>query len=218
MIDYAPLIRKVRFPRQLVAFSAVATQLVDVRGDARVLIVARVVARARGARHVLARGPARAAGRRLVVRARRCAGVAERRLPGRRAPRRGGAPALVLPDADPLPVRADRRRRGARDARRRPALGKPGDAADRGAARAALGGRRCRPLADMSTSSSRRRSRSRSARGSSAASTTGSRSSCDGDPAVVRAPVEEPRLAPRRPAAGSPATGSTQSRPTPVTS
>ena len=39
MVDYSELIRKVRFPRQLVAFSTVATQLVDLRSDAGVLFV-----------------------------------------------------------------------------------------------------------------------------------------------------------------------------------
>ena len=115
---------------------------------------------------------------------------AERRLPRRRAPGRGAAAAVVLPDADPLLVLAVPGPRPHPDAGA--PLREPDHAADRGDPRRRCARADCRAPATWSISSSLRSSRSRSARWSSRASTTGSRSSSDDDPSVV-----EPRLAAR---------------------
>ena len=59
MLAWSGLIKKVRFPRQLVAFSVVATQLVTFAVMLAILIVLSLAHGARGARHGLARAPAR---------------------------------------------------------------------------------------------------------------------------------------------------------------
>ena len=59
MVDSADLIRKVRFPRQLVAFSVVATQAVTFAVMLVILIVLSLVFVPGGARDRLARDPAR---------------------------------------------------------------------------------------------------------------------------------------------------------------
>ena len=59
MIDYAELIKKVRFPRQLVAFSVVATQLVPFAAMLAGLIVVDAIVLPRDARHGAALDPDR---------------------------------------------------------------------------------------------------------------------------------------------------------------
>ena len=103
MIDSAELIKKVRFPRQLVAFSMVATQAVTFAVMIAILIVLSLVFVPDGAVDRLAGDPARASSfvgaRRRAVAARR---LPERALPRRRAHPHRGAAAVVLPHADPL--------------------------------------------------------------------------------------------------------------------
>ena len=71
LLDNANLIRKMRFPRQLVPLSIVATQLVALRGDAASCCSSlNFVAAAARARDRVARDPARRADRLLVARAR----------------------------------------------------------------------------------------------------------------------------------------------------
>ena len=106
LVDGAPLVKKVRFPRQLVPLSVVATQLVTFAAMLAVLIVVDVIVHPGDARNVPARDPARrssssrsSAALSLAV---ACANVVFRdveHLVTR------GAPAVVLPDADPLQPR-----------------------------------------------------------------------------------------------------------------
>ena len=105
LLENANLIRKVRFPRQLVPLSIVATQLVGFAVMLAIVVALSLALRARGAGHRLARDPARGA-RRLPRRgplARRR--LAQRALPRCRASRRGAPAALVLPDAGALLAR-----------------------------------------------------------------------------------------------------------------
>ena len=135
MVDYSELIRKVRFPRQLVAFSTVATQLVAFGAMLAVLIVIDLIVlpRTRGVFWVAI--PLAALIVCLVAGLALADRLGERRLPRHRAHRLRGAPALVLPHAGPVHVRPVR---GAPDAAAAAALGEPDHAADRGAARPAL--------------------------------------------------------------------------------
>ena len=178
MIDSAELIKKVRFPRQLVAFSMVATQAVTFVVMVAILIVLSLVFVPEARTTVWTVIPLAVlfAGARRRARAPRR--LRERALPRRRAHPDRGAAAVVLPDADPLVDRdAAGEGEAAHGAARRAALGQPGRAADLRRARRALVGQpaaaRGRRLPD-----GRRRARARcSARSSSAASTTASRSS-----------------------------------------
>ena len=140
MLDNANLIRKTRFPRQLVPLSAVATQLVTFAVMLAVLLVLNMALIPEVRDTAWLAIPLAARLRRLRRRARGRGRGGERPLPRRRAPDRLAAPALVLPDADPLQLRADPGLRPALDARLGAALGEPGDAADRGDPRAAVGG------------------------------------------------------------------------------
>ena len=99
MVDSADLIRKVRFPRQLVAFSVVATQAVTFAVMLGILIVLSLIFIPDARRDRLARDPARAALRRPRRRRRARRRVHQRRPPRRRAHPRRGAPAVVLPHA-----------------------------------------------------------------------------------------------------------------------
>ena len=105
LLENASLIRKVRFPRQLVPLSIVATQLVAfVVMTAIVLVLAMIVlpdSRAT-AWLVIPIGAVIVAVRlRAVARGR----LGERDLPGHRVRRRGAAAAAVLPHPDPLQPR-----------------------------------------------------------------------------------------------------------------
>ena len=139
MIDYAELIKKVRFPRQLVAFSVVATQLVPFAAMLGGLIVVDAIVLERTRDTVLLSIPiaagivALAAGMSLAIAS---ANVVFRDVEHLF----GCAPAaVVLPHADSLLAgRATRRCRQVRHGRRRAALGQPADAADLRAARSAL--------------------------------------------------------------------------------
>ena len=126
MIDSAELIKKVRFPRQLVAFSMVATQAVTFVVMIAILIVLSLVFVPEARTTVWAAIPLAVlfAGARRGARAARR--LPERALPRRRAHPHRGAPAVVLPDADPL-VGRDAAREGAQPPRaaRRAALGQP---------------------------------------------------------------------------------------------
>ena len=178
MVDSADLIRKVRFPRQLVAFSVVATQAVTFAVMLAILIVLSLIFIPGARTTVWLVAAARAVLRRPRRRPRAHRRVVERRAPRRRAHPHGGAPAVVLPHADPLELRDARREPGlAPQADGAPALGQPRRAADRRAPRCALERPRPRPPATRSTSSPPPSSRSSSARSSSTGSTTGSRSS-----------------------------------------
>ena len=106
MVDSAELIKKVRFPRQLVAFSMVATQAVTFGVMLVILIVLSLVFVPEARATVWARDPAGRRLRRARRRARAARRVPERALPRHRARAHGGAPAVVLPDADPLERRA----------------------------------------------------------------------------------------------------------------
>ena len=107
LLENANLIRKVRFPRQLVPLSIVATQLVGFAVMLAIVIVLSLVYVPDRARHGLARAAGRRARRLLRRRALARRRVAERDLPRRRAHRRGAAPAVVLPDAGALLARRD---------------------------------------------------------------------------------------------------------------
>ncbi len=111
LLENANLIRKVRFPRQLVPLSMVATQLVGFAVMLAIVLVLSLVYMPGRARHGVAGAPGRRRlrllRRRLLARDR----VAERDLPRRRASRRRAAPALVLPDAGALLARVDPGRR-----------------------------------------------------------------------------------------------------------
>ena len=102
LLENASLIRKVRFPRQLVPLSIVATQLVAfavMTGDrAR----ARDDRAARLALDGVARDPDRGRDRPVRLGPVACHRLGERDLPGHRVRGRGAAPAALLPDADPL--------------------------------------------------------------------------------------------------------------------
>ena len=139
LVDDAALIRKVRFPRQLVPLSVVATQLVTFG----VMLVALMIldfALIPETRKTVWLAPplavaivALVGGVALIVASLNVA------LPRHRAPDRGAAAAVVLPDADHLPVRpAPGRCDGAPDARRAPALRQLHHAADQCAPRPAL--------------------------------------------------------------------------------
>ena len=106
MLDNAPLIRKTRFPRQLVAFSVVGTHLVTFVVMLAILMVAllRVRARSRATRSGSRCRSRRSSSASSPASRLRVASL-ERALPRRRAPGRFAAPAVVLPDADPLFVR-----------------------------------------------------------------------------------------------------------------
>ena len=105
LLENANLIRKVRFPRQLVPLSMVATQLVGFAVMLAIVLVLSLVYMPARPRHGVAgdsgRRRLRLLRRRLLTRDR----VVERDLPRRRAPRRRAAPALVLPDAGALLAR-----------------------------------------------------------------------------------------------------------------
>ena len=135
LLENANLIRKVRFPRQLVPLSIVGTNLVSFAVMLGLVIGAEPLADPGGPRHRLARDPARRAVRvhRRGVRPRRR--VAERALPRRRAPAAGAPPAVVLPHADPVQPRRSSRRRRLPGRRLLPALGELPHAPDRGDAR-----------------------------------------------------------------------------------
>ena len=107
MVDSAELIKKVRFPRQLVAFSVVATQAVTFAVMLAILIVLSLDLHPGRARR---RSGSRSRSPSLFVGARRRASRSSSRAlnvapPRRRAHPRRGAPAVVLPDADPLELR-----------------------------------------------------------------------------------------------------------------
>ena len=139
MLDYAELIKKVRFPRQLVAFSVVATQLVPFVVLLGGLIVVNAIVLERTRDTVLLAIPVAAGIVVLVGRHGAGGRVRERRLPRRGAPAGGAAAAVVLPDADPLLARRAARRPGGLRHRGRPAaLGEPADAAALCASRSSL--------------------------------------------------------------------------------
>ena len=145
LVESADLVKKVRFPRQLVPFSVVATQLVTFAAMLAILIV--LVARVRARRAAVRRAldPAVAA---LPLPRRRAGAdrrLAERDLPRRRAHPRRRAAALVLPHAGAVELRrAAAERPGSPDAARRAALGELHRPADLGRARHALARRGAR--------------------------------------------------------------------------
>ncbi len=131
MIDSGELIKKVRFPRQLVALSMVATQAVTFGVMLVVLIVLSVVFVPDARPYVWASVPLSVVFVGLVAGLALLAACLNVLVPRRRAHHRGGAPALVLPHADPLEHRQPPGARpGAPGAARRPALGEPARAAD----------------------------------------------------------------------------------------
>ncbi len=156
LLDNASLIRKTRFPRQLVPLSIVATNLVSLAVMLVVLLVLnfallpRVRATEWLAIPLVALLVCLVGGLALDRR------LARRALPRRRAPDRGAAPALVLPHPDPLHLRHARRGPAAPDARGRPPLGQLHGAADHRDPRPALLRDDARPGATRSTSSSLR--------------------------------------------------------------
>ena len=111
MLDNANLIRKTRFPRQLVPLSVVGAHLVSFAAMLAILLVVNFVALSRVRATEWLAIPLAAARRRFRRRARADRRVAQRDLPRRRVHRRGAARAVVLPDADDLPAgrRLDRR-------------------------------------------------------------------------------------------------------------
>ena len=112
LLENANLIRKVRFPRQLVPLSMVATQLVGFAVMLAIVLVLSLVympaARDTAWLALPVAAGLRLLRRRLLARDR----VAERDLPRRRAPRRRAAAAVVLPDAGALLARVDPGRAG----------------------------------------------------------------------------------------------------------
>ena len=130
LLDNANLIRKMRFPRQLVPLSIVATNLVSLGVMLVVLLVVnfiflpRVRATEWLAIPLVALLVCLIAGIALVVASLDVA------LPGRGAPDRGAAPALVLPDADPLHATTRSARADASAARRAAPLGELHGSAD----------------------------------------------------------------------------------------
>ncbi len=107
MIDSGELIKKVRFPRQLVAFSIVATQAVTFAVMIAILLVLSARVRPGGAVDGLGRrSRSRSLFLGLVAGLSLLVAVPERAAPRHRAHPHGGAAALVLPHADPLARRA----------------------------------------------------------------------------------------------------------------
>ena len=105
LLENASLIRKVRFPRQLVPLSIVATQLVAfvvMTGIVLVLVDDRPAGLARNG---VARDPDRRRDRAVRLRALARGRLGERDLPRHRVRRRGAAAAAVLPHAGALQPR-----------------------------------------------------------------------------------------------------------------
>ena len=141
IVENAPIIRKVRFPRQLVPLSVVATEVDRVRRDDGDRPRPRALVPAGEPRSGLARDPGRRADRGVHGGRGPRDRVAQRHLPRRRVRRHGRAAAVVLPDAHPVPARRSARRPVAAVARRPAPLGKPADAGGRVVPDAALRGR-----------------------------------------------------------------------------
>ena len=190
LLENASLIRKVRFPRQLVPLSIVATQLVAFAVmTAIVLVLAMIVlpdsrstawlAIPIGAVIVLF-----VSGLSLAVAS---ANAIYRDIEFVVAALLAAA---VLPHARALQPRQPARGRHASVADRPDPVGQPADAARRVLPGAALPRRGAPDRRPRLSASSRRSSRSCSARSSSPLSTTGSPRKCDGEPAV-----EEPAVA-----------------------
>ena len=118
MLDNANLIRKTRFPRQLVPLSVVGAHLVSFAAMLAILLVVNFIALSARARDRVAGDSARRARRRLRRRARADGRVAQRDLPRHRVHRRGAARALVLPHTGDLPAgrRRDRHSSAPREA------------------------------------------------------------------------------------------------------
>ena len=104
MLDNANLIRKTRFPRQLVPLSVVGAHLVSFAAMLAILLVVNFVVLSRVRATEWLAIPLAAARRRLRRRDRADGSVAQRDLPRRRVHHRGAARAVVLPHAGDLPA------------------------------------------------------------------------------------------------------------------
>ncbi len=102
MLDNANLIRKTRFPRQLVPLSVVFAHLVSFAAMLASAARAELHRALAGARDGVARDSALRALRRRRLRDRARGRVVERAVPRHRVHRLGAARAALLPDADPL--------------------------------------------------------------------------------------------------------------------
>ena len=147
LVSNAQIIKKVWFPREIVADRRRARSRRLLAGDDRGADTRRPLVRARVA---LAGDAARDPHRPLLLRPRSrlrvAAGRGERLLPRRRALPRRAVPALVLPDAGLLPARGAAGRGRPPGADPDPALGQPRHAVRGGPARRAPGRRRARRL------------------------------------------------------------------------
>ena len=125
LLEAAALIRKTRFPRQLVPFSSVATNLVAFVVMFVIVLVLNFAFLPRVRTTEWVAIPLAVVFVLFVVGPRARGRVRDGRVPRRRAPRQRAAAAVVLPDADPLHDREPAgSSRGLRLARRDPALGK----------------------------------------------------------------------------------------------
>ncbi len=147
LLGHASLVKQVRFPRQLLPLSVVATNLVTM------LVMLGRRAPAQPDRHpgdafdLLGRAaalhPAGGARDRVLDPAR----LGDRHVPGHRAPRRDGAPPLVHPDADLLHLRPAAGHQLASDDRQLPVLRQPRGALRGGDSRPAVLGQAARSSA-----------------------------------------------------------------------
>ena len=180
LLDNASLIRKTRFPRQLVPLSVVATQLVTFAVMLAVLLVVNFVILPRVRATDVARDPARGAVRRASSAGSRSRRLGERALPRRRAPDRGAAPAVVLPHADPLHASTSSPRSSSTRRSSTCSTGGTPMTPPIEAIRAPLWDGHAARLERRRLPRRRRRRRARARRlGLHAPSTTGSRSSCE---------------------------------------
>ena len=207
MLDNANLIRKTRFPRQLLPLSVVATHLISF--GVMLVVAARGELRAAAARagDRVACAATRRGDRRVHVRARARDRVAERVVPRPRVPGVGAVAAALLPDAGPLSAQ--------RSADRPAATGS--STSSTGGIRSRRRSRRCGircftagcpGSGDTIYPSSPLSSPLRSARTCSAASTTRSQSKSDAgvvDPGLVA--FGQPRGQARRPPCSARAEG-----------
>ena len=199
LVAGAPLVKKVRFPRQLVPLSSVATQLVTYVAMLACTIVAVADRHPGHAEDLPARDPALGAPDRVRRRALAGDRLRERGLPRRGAPRHRGALAVVLPHARALQLRPAAGELPAEVDHRPHVLGQSADARRSRRCAPRSTSARCPTGGTSSTSASRRSSRSRSGRGCSGGSTTGSPSSSSAGgrrSARRRSRAPRPRLGP----------------------
>ena len=113
LVENAPIIRKVRFPRQLVPLSVVATELVAFAAMTAIVLVLALWFRPESRDLAWLAVPIAAVFVVFVAGLALAVASLNADLPRRRVRRHRGAPAVVLPDARALPARRPARSRGA---------------------------------------------------------------------------------------------------------